>query len=387
MGIFSRKPKLPDPYISVTLDDQCRGACFPGTQVSGTVTLQSPVQRHITVAQASLSGHAKTHSYKTEGSGNNSSTIYFQDDATLFEVDQNLSHNTIVPQDQICFWRFEFQFPHTSGLVGSTPYTGATATSGIYANDLHPLPPSFSLMRSAHEYAIVEYKVQASFQFDGEKEPFVMDFAPLNLVPYNPRPQQPSFAEFIKPAQQYSSSRLIGCEKSFKHSLRDKFSSQTPSVKVVMKTTVPPNLAPSGSFPIYACVEIDSFSDPAIDVPVVNIKITSLKLCQYTFYRSIRSRGVSVHNREHQATHEELVPLNAVPEWCEVERREGTSGDRKYVYFPASFEARIPGATCPSFQTFNINHNFQLEFKLEAEVCGKKFEFKVDVPNVVVYPN
>ena len=387
MGIFSRKPKLPDPYISIALDDHCRGACYPGTQVSGTVTLQSPVQRHIQVAQVSFSGHARTHSYKTEGSGNNSRTIYFQDDATLFQDDQNLAHNTTIPQDQAHSWRFEFQFPHTSGVVGSSPYDGETVISGIYTSDSHPLPPSFALMRSEHEYAIVEYKVQACFHFEDEKEPFVIDLEPLNFLPYHPRPQPPSFAEFIKPAQQYSSSRLIGSEKSFKHSLRDKFSSQTPSVNLIMKTTVPPHLTTSGSFPIYACVELDTFSDPTIEIPLVNMTIKSLKLCQYTFYRSLRYRGVSVRDREHQATYEDLVPLNAVPESLQVERRDGNSGHRKFAYFPASFEARIPGATCPSFHTFNINHNFQLEFKLEADICGKKFEFKVDVPNVVVFPS
>ena len=152
-----------------------------------------------------------------------------------------------------------------------------------------------------------------------------------------------------------------------------------------MKATIPPCVTTSGSFPIYACIEIDSFSAAAIDLPLIDIKIKSLKLCQYTFYRSLRCHGVTSYGREHQATYEELVPLNTVPEWRQVERQYGKTNGRSFTYFPAAFEARIPGDTCPSFRTFNINHNFQLEFKLEATICEKKFEFKVEVPNVVVF--
>lgn len=153
-----------------------------------------------------------------------------------------------------------------------------------------------------------------------------------------------------------------------------------------MKATVPPYLTTSGSFPIYACIEIDSLSHTNIDLSLINIKIKSLKLCQYTFYRSLIYHGITAFHREHQATYEGLVNLNAVPEWRQVERRHGKTPDRSFLYFPAAFEARIPGDVCPSFRTFNINHNFQLDFKLEAEVCEKKFEFKVVVPGVVVFP-
>jgi hypothetical protein len=154
-----------------------------------------------------------------------------------------------------------------------------------------------------------------------------------------------------------------------------------------MKASLPPHVTTSGSFPVYACIEIDSFSGAAIDVPLIDVKIKALKLCQYTFYRSLRCHGVEFYGREHEATYEELVPLNAVPEWRQVERQQGQGQDRSFTYFPATFEARIPGDICPSFQTFNINHNFQLEFKLEATICEKKFEFKVEVPNVVVFPS
>jgi hypothetical protein len=348
--------------------------------------LQSPAERKLELAQACFFGHAMTHSRRSEGSGNNSRTIFYRDDANLFMLEENLALHTTIQPGQVYSWHFQFLFPHASGVVSSSPYTGDTAVSGIYTNGSHSLPPSFGLTRTQNEYAAVEYKVQAMFKFDDKKEPFVVDLEPLSFIPYNPRPQNPRFAEFVKPSQQYSSTRLTGGQKSFGHSLKDKLSSQTPSVRLYMKTTVPPHVTRSGSFPIYACIEMDSFSDPAIDIPVINISLKSLKLCQYTFYRSLKYRGSS-SRREHQATYEELVPLNAVPEWRQVERQQGKTDERNFIYFPAAFEARIPGATCPSFQTFNINHNFQLEFKLEAEVCEKKFEFKVIVPNVNVYPS
>ena len=385
MSWFSNKPKIPDVWISTALDDGCKGPCYPGSLVSGTITLQSPVERNLELAQACFVGHAITHSRRSEGSGKNSSEIYYRDDANLFMLEQSLSLHTTVQSGQVYSWQFQFEFPHASGIVSSSPYTGDTAVSGIYTNISHSLPPSFGLTRTQNEYAAVEYKVQAMFKFDDIPEPFAVDLQPLNFVPHNPRPQNPRFAEFVKPSQQYSSTRLTGGQKSFGHSFKDKLSSQTPSVRLYMKTTVPQHVTTSGSFPIYACIEMDSFSNPGIDIPVINISLKSLKLCQYTLYRSLKYKGISTR-REHQATYEELVHLNAVPEWRQVERQHGKTDERNFIYFPAAFEARIPGATCPSFQTFNINHNFQLEFKLEAEVCEKKFEYKVEVPNVIVYP-
>ena len=233
----------------------------------------------------------------------------------------------------------------------------------------------------------MEYNVEVAFQFDDHEEPYMMKLEPLNFMPKHRRPDPSPLAEFVNPPQKYSSSRLVGGEKSITHSFRDKFSSQTPSVKLVMKTTVPSHHITSGSFPIYACIEIDALSHPSIDISSINIRIKSLKLCKFTFYRAIRYRGISVRSREREETYEDLVPLNTVPESCRVVQQHSASGDRKFLYFHATFEARIPGATCPSFQTFNINHNFRLEFKLEAEICEKKFEFKVDVPDVVVFPD
>lgn len=233
MGLFSHKPEIPDPYISIVFDADCEGPRLPGSNVSGTIKIQTPVPRQIELAQVCFFGHAMTHSYRSEGSGNNSQTIYYRDDASLFQLEQNVFSQTWLPQEQPYTARFQFQFPHaTAGLVGPSPYTGETAYSGIYMSDSHPLPPSFNLTRSAHEYAIVEYKIQVMAKFQDSKEPCVVDFEPLNFVPYNPRPQNVPFSEFVKPAERYSSSRLIGEAKSVRRSFRDKFSSATPSVRL-----------------------------------------------------------------------------------------------------------------------------------------------------------
>jgi hypothetical protein len=67
-------------------------------------------------------------------------------------------------------------------------------------------------------------------------------------------------------------------------------------------------------------------------------------------------------------------------------QRDRFDGVKNVWFYPATFEARTPGTTCPSFRTFNINHNYQIEMKVEIEVCGKSFEFKIEVPDVVVLP-
>ena len=78
--------------------------------------------------------------------------------------------------------------------------------------------------------------------------------------------------------------------------------------------------------------------------------------------------------------------LNSIPEFVNAALQYSTSGDRKVWMYPASFEVRVPGSTCPGFSTFNINHQFRVLMTIEAEIAGKKFEYKVEVPDVVVLP-
>ena len=127
MGIFSRKPHTPEPSISLILDEYCPGPFHPGSVISGTATLQSPVQRYLQLAQVSFFGHAMTHAYESEGSGKDSNSIYFRDDASLFRINQCLSQSTTIERHQISSWRLQFTFPHFASLVGPSPYTGKTA--------------------------------------------------------------------------------------------------------------------------------------------------------------------------------------------------------------------------------------------------------------------
>lgn len=231
---------LPEFFCCETFADPLARMCAgtPGSPISGTVKIQSPVPRQIELAQACFFGRAMTHSYKHEGSGNNSRTVYFRDDARLFQLDQKMFTDLWLPQEQMYTGRFQFQFPHScGGLTGPSPYTGRTASSGIYMNDSHPLPPTFNLTRSHNEYAIVEYKVQVVVKFQDSADPFIVDFEPFNFAPYNPRPQNVPFSEFVKTSERYSSSRLVGEEKSVRSSFRDKFSSQTPAVKPLLQGT------------------------------------------------------------------------------------------------------------------------------------------------------
>jgi hypothetical protein len=284
-------------------------------------------------------------------------------------------------------WRFDFQYPYETQLIGESPYPRETESSGIYTNLAHALPPSFLLDIGSSSYAKVEYIVQAVFQFEGEKYPQVVQLPPLSLAPLSQGPHQPRLVEFTKPSEQYASSRLLeGVEKSFRGSFKDKFSSHTPSVNLALKASVPTLLDTASAFPIYVCAEIDSPSTTAVTIPKVNIKITKLTLCQYTFYRAVSERNYSSYRTESQFTHEDLLLLNALPDTLDVTQRDRFDGVKNIWFYPATFEARTPGTTCPSFRTFNINHNYQIEMKVEIEVCGKSFEFKIEVPDVVVLP-
>ena len=384
MGIFSRD-KIPEPYISVALDEACHDPFHPGARITGTITLQNPVQRQLCRSQISFFGHVVTHNTRTESSGTgqnrSSRTIHYHDDAELFCFNEALSHDITIEQDQTYTWRFDFTFPGMTASGRAGVYTRDTASSGIYTEESHPLPPTFREATGPSHYAMVEYNVQTLFSFYDREDPYVAQLEPLIFLPFSPPPPN-TLTEVAKPTEKYSSSRLVGQEKSFKHSVRDRFSSQTPHVYFTMKASLASHLVTSSAFPIYACVEIGPFSDPSISIPSIDIKIKSLKLHPITFYRALRVRGSS--RPEHEVMDDYSILLNAVPENRLVQQQHITVEDKKTTCYPATFEARIPGDACPTFRTFNINHTYLLKVTVEAEICGKTFEHKFEVPDIMI---
>ena len=110
------------------------------------------------------------------------------------------------------------------------------------------------------------------------------------------------------------------------------------------------------------------------------------------FYRAIRKNRHSPD--AHEAFRYSPVAMNTIPESQWVDRRERHVSEKGVVqqgsqswYFPATFEARIPGDTGLSLQTTNIHRMYLLELKLEAEICGKVFDLVTKVGVTIVQAN
>lgn len=313
-------------------------------------------------------------------------TVKYHDDACLFRFTQHLCQTFAVEPNRPYTWRFEFTFPHAASLVGPSPYHGPTESSGIYISERHLLPPTFERYFNSNHYSQIEYTIQAVFQFSDAQEPFTTELPPLDFLPVPRSPESSTFVEYVRPPERLSSSQLVDKKKSFRLSYRGKVSSATPPVDLVMKASLNSQVVGSFPFPIYACVEIDPCSGESVTMQSINIRVKSLKLCQLTFFRARKYRGLS-SMEEFQETSEDIVLLNALPDHIVAEPQTKPSGDGKSTFFPATFEASIPKTTRPSFRTFNVNHNFQLKVSLEAEILGKKFEHKFFVESLTVLPS
>ena len=240
----------------------------------------------------------------------------------------------------------------------------------------------------------MEYTIELTCHFEGEKTPLVVRLpAPLDFLPTPSGPQgyipQSPFAEFVMKSKRFSSSRLTGAEKSFGNSFKDKFSKHTPSVDVVLKVSLPTSVTAGSSFPIYACLEVFNPSTAEISLPVAEIRVKSLEWHQQVYYRALLKSSPNSGEHEDQCT--SSTALNTLPESQWVDPREKGLGEKGKVqstdrswYYPGTFEARIPGDTGLSLRTRNIDCGYMSELKLQTEICGKEFEFKVETGVVVV---
>lgn len=214
----------------------------------------------------------------------------------------------------------------------------------------------------------------------GERlEPFIHNAnQPLVFCPHQAA-HQSGFVEFVRPPQNYASSRLSGEQKSIGHSVRDRFSSRTPSIIVVMKASVPVSVPVAAAFTVHTCVEIEGMSHPSIYIPSVDLTIKSLKLIPITAWRALkveRSGHFFGDSPEHEVIREETVRLNALADTITAGQQQLENGNK--LMFPASFEARIPGSICPTFRTLNIIRSYMVQMTLAAEISGKAFEHKLE---------
>ncbi len=283
-------------------------------------------------------------------------------------------------------------FPQANFPIGLSPHANESRYGGVYTVEPHPLPPTFAFAANASTYLAVKYNIQASFQLAGEKHAFTAEL-PEQLVVLPRSLEQPPvhLMEITKAPIKVTDSRLPGGSEpkpksSFRRGFADKFSSSSPGIEVALKASLPTTVATGGTFPIQLLIQIDSRSTPSGSIPYINIRVTEINLYQRPFLRSLLVADGGHGHRVVESKCEEAVPLNTLPSACKAQQASGSSGDKKICTYSAEFESRVPGTTCPTFSTVNVNQRFRIRMLVEIDICGKAMGFEVDVPEVVIVP-
>lgn len=227
--------------------------------------------------------------------------------------------------------------------------------------------------------------MQAVVQFADVQEPITVQLPSLEFLPLPKQPESSPFAEYVGSPVRLSSLQLEKSDKPSRLKIRHRLSSTSASATLLMKASLNPFVARSKPLPIHACVEISPDAGQQAFTSSIELKVTSLKLLQITYFRARAYSGQSADN-EYEEVGDDEVSLQAFPERCMAEPRMKTPGTPNPVFFAATFEASIPESTRPSFRTFNVNYNFQLKVTIEAQVGGKKFEHRFVVQELNILP-
>jgi hypothetical protein len=94
--------------------------------------------------------------------------------------------------------------------------------------------------------------------------------------------------------------------------------------------------------------------------------------------------------REHTVFNESKTRLNALPESVVLEPDENRDDKKGETHTPtthASFTARIPGTTPPSFRSFAVTRAYRVRARVVVEVCGKEFEVDMESEVGALYSN
>lgn len=385
------KSNAPPVEAFVVLDESSRRPLVAGALISGSVKINAQAGKQLRSAEIIMFGRAVTHAAKFEAVNGEAVSLDFADHSNLFRINNLLAQEQYVGPGQPLTLNFNLQLPHRiEAPTTANPYTNETRYKGEYVETTHPLPPSFSMIAGARHFAVVEYNVQAVLQLEDEKYSMTVQLPePLLVLLSNsgPIPQRQPM-EFIKLPEKYSSSRLLGNSKSKRGSFTDRFSSNVPSVNVVMKASVPGIVTTGRPFEITVAAEINSPSAPSVSIPSILFRIVDLQFWKVTHLRCLRPNPDEAFggHRVHESKAQEPLPLNALPQSALVQQQSGTNGETKIWSYAAAFESRIPGSACPSFSTFNISLSYRIKMTVEAEICGKKFEYEVDIPDIFVAP-
>lgn len=237
----------------------------------------------------------------------------------------------------------------------------------------HALPPTFAFDLGHSSYAHVEYNIEAILYFEDTDEPFTIKLEQLHYTPFPPsHPVQAPFVKYVRDIEKYASSRLTSQEKSFSLSIKDRFSSFTPSLDVTMQGSEMPVATVGTTFPLFVCTELsNNLSDHyAISIPEVRMRIKSLRLTKVTTYRAIRVDGWS-SRPEMEETHAESVPLDAYRSMRSRTQESSNRGSATRSSSPAMrhLRRRRIGDTCPGFWTLSINYPCGLEAMVEVGIC------------------
>ncbi|KAK5170326.1 uncharacterized protein LTR77_004913 [Saxophila tyrrhenica] len=388
---FSRSTKdVQQPEVTITLDNDSTGPFHPGSRVSGNVSFPHDPHKPIQKAEVVLFGRATTRIPRKGATNGELTLLQFDDTAEIFRSVQHVPLDRDVKNDtgENYEWRFDLRFPETTSLTSKSPYADESRFEGAYTLETHALPPSFSMVASASTFAVVGYHVQARLQFEGEEEPLIAQFPEqLVLLPRAAQQQPRQPIEVVKSAVRFSSPHLLPSASGSRSSFRilgGNFSSKAPTVNVGLRANLPTTLATGASFRLSTTVEISSPSSSNITIPTINVRVKTLRLFQRTYLRALRVAPGGTGHRVVETKCEEAVLLNTLPPSIDVSRQHATDGVEKVWTYPAEFESRVPGTTCPCFSTVNINQGFRTDLVLEVTICGKAVEFVVEVPEIVV---
>lgn len=396
MGLFKADGNdLPEPRVTLQLDNSCETPFRPGSNVFGQVFFDCPIPRQIRDVQVSIKASTLTKYIHYVKRGNHPYPIRCHDEANLYEMKQVLAQGiTSEPERRYC-WDFYLAFQHGEGTLlhpnpNKSPYEGLTGHKDFYASKAYQLPPSFLHWKNDDHLAQVQYLLKVEVTFDDSK---ILYSPPIKILTYVPsqEPHQEKMAESVFRINSYSSSRLTGTSKSGLSRWKDKLTSSSPSVKLSLKSSIPSSIVRGKAFPIYAKLDVEPLSDPStFNIPSVHIKILLMELVPLVVYRSIKEESALDYPFENiECPHEEetveegkSIALNAVPPKVDVEQQP----DRKSpsLEFPTTFEGRLPGNVTPNFATSNIVLWYKLRVRLQANVCGKEIEDNAEMKIVVL---
>ncbi|EME44710.1 hypothetical protein DOTSEDRAFT_72241 [Dothistroma septosporum NZE10] len=400
MGILSRKETLPDPVLSLHLDESCAPPFRPGSVISGHMVLSTSVNRAIRQAQLHFTGKSTTcqTAYETVGShdAREERSIPYHHEVELFTQTQTFLEDSKLSSKEPCTTHFDFSFPSrtSSDPLLSLPFTGGTTQSNTYRSAQHDLPHSLSynpqprgigpkkyIKRNTAKSATIDYGLQVTVLFDDQAEPYRSDRQTFAFQPFcNPYRQHDIVTTL--PMKLYASSRLICESKSLMRSLRDRMSKATPSVKVGGKITVQGHLTQLAVFPFHATVMVSELSGSAIAIESVTMWVESVTLVAVTTYRALKVRADRDKSvpLEREAVDEECIGLEVLDE-KRVVRDEG--GEKGRMVYDGVFAVRVPSVS-PSLKTFNIDRKYRLRVRIAAEMCGMVFEWKAEVGGAVL---